>query len=255
MRPFLLLSIRADDAAADNEYEAFLAFGGLPESDLQRVRLDRRPLGEIDVRDWSGFLLGGGPFNAGDDPGTKSRVQLRVEADLARLLDRIVPADAPFLGACYGIGVLGTHQRALVDRRFAEPVGPVQIRLTAAGHQDPLFRFLPATFEAFGGHKEAISRLPRHAVNLAESFACPVQAFRVGANVYATQFHPELDVEGLCTRIEVYKHAGYFPPEQAEALKAQARAASVVHPPTILREFVARYGVEAPGAGLAVAAD
>ena len=29
MKPFLLLAIRAEDAAADNEYESFLAFAGL----------------------------------------------------------------------------------------------------------------------------------------------------------------------------------------------------------------------------------
>ena len=31
MEPFLLLSIRADDAAADNEYESFLSLAGLGE--------------------------------------------------------------------------------------------------------------------------------------------------------------------------------------------------------------------------------
>jgi GMP synthase (glutamine-hydrolysing) len=96
-------------------------------------------------------------------------------------------------------------------------------------------------FEAFTGHKEAISQLPAHAVLLASSAACPVQAFRVGANVYATQFHPELDADGLCTRIDVYKHAGYFPPEQAGELKALARRSNVIHPPAIVGEFTRRY--------------
>ena len=91
------------------------------------------------------------------------------------------------------------------------------------------------------GHKEAISELPPQAVLLATSPACPVQAFRIGSHVYATQFHPELDVAGLCTRIDVYKHAGYFEPEQAGELKAQARRSQVTHPPAILRRFVERY--------------
>jgi GMP synthase (glutamine-hydrolysing) len=69
-----------------------------------------------------------------------------------------------------------------------------------------------------------------------------VQAFRIRTNVYATQFHPELDVHGLCTRIEVYKHAGYFePPEAAESFKEMARASAVHEPPTILSAFVQRY--------------
>jgi GMP synthase (glutamine-hydrolysing) len=63
----------------------------------------------------------------------------------------------------------------------------------------------------------------------------------VGDNVYATQFHPELDADGICTRIDVYKDYGYFAPETAESLKLAALDRSVEHPPTILRRFAKRY--------------
>ena len=241
MKPFLLLAVRADDAAADNEYESFLACTGLRERDLRRYRLEQRALGDVDLRDWSGILLGGGPFNASDPEGSKSPVQRRVEADLRGLLGKVVGADFPFLGACYGIGTLGSHLGAVVDRRYGEPIGAVPVTLTGDGRQDPLLAGLPATFDAFVGHKEAISWLPRHAVLLASSAACPVQAFRVGSAVYATQFHPEVDVAGLCTRIEVYKHAGYFEPAQAGELKARALRSNVTCPPAILRRFARRY--------------
>jgi GMP synthase (glutamine-hydrolysing) len=253
VQPFLLLSIRADDAAADNEYASFLGLAGLEERDLHRVRLDQRALGDIELRDWSGIWLGGGPFNYSDPEESKSPVQRRVEADLHGLLDAVVPADFPFLGACYGVGALGNHQRAILGRRYAEPVGLVRVALTPPGRRDPVLRELPGTFDAFTGHKEAISKLPGHAVLLASSAACPVQAFRIGSNVYATQFHPELDAEGLCTRIEVYKHAGYFYPAQAEELKELARRSDVQHPPAILRAFVRRYGRGRPGRSSATA--
>ncbi|HET9657269.1 MAG TPA: glutamine amidotransferase [Kineosporiaceae bacterium] len=241
MKPFLLLATRAEDTAADEEYQAFLTFSGLREGQLRRIRLERGPLGDLDPADWSGILLGGSPFNSGDPPEAKSPVQQRVEGELRALLDQVVAADFPFFGACYGIGTLGLHQGAVIDRTYAEPVGAVTVTLTGDGRRDPLFGALPPTFDAFVGHKEAISRLPRHVVLLASSATCPVQAFRVGANVYATQFHPELDVPGICTRIEVYRHAGYFAPDQAEELKAAARAGAVVHPPLLLRGFVRRY--------------
>ena len=246
MRPFLLLAVRADDAAADNEYESFLACAGLPERDLRRCRLEQRPLGSIDLGDWSGIFLGGGPFTVSDPEESKSPVQRRVEADLRGLLAKLISADFPFLGACYGIGTLGSHQGAVVDRRYAEPVGAVPVTLTRDGRQDPLLRGLPPVFDAFVGHKEAISRLPHHAVLLASSPACPVQAFRIGQAVYATQFHPELDAAGLCTRIEVYKHAGYFEPAQAGELKARAHASNVSHPPGILRRFARRHADHNP---------
>jgi GMP synthase (glutamine-hydrolysing) len=242
VEPFLLLSIRADDAAADNEYESFMTLAGLTEAELRRVRLDQDALGDIDLRDWSGIWVGGGPFNYTDPDEKKSSVQRRVEADLSRLLDFVVGADFPFLGACYGVGALGSHQGGILDRRHGEPVGTVRVTLTGPGRSDPLLADLPGEFDAFTGHKEAVSELPEHAVLLASSDACPVQAFRVGANVYATQFHPELDAVGMCTRIEVYKHAGYFEPDVADELKARAWRSEVSHPPAILRGFVRRYG-------------
>jgi GMP synthase (glutamine-hydrolysing) len=241
VKPFLLLATRAEDAAADNEYEAFLGFSGLAEADLRRVRLEQGPLGEVDLDDWSGILVGGSPFNSTDPHDAKSPVQHRVEGELSALLDHVVDADFPFLGACYGVGTLGLHQGAVVDRQYAEPVGPVQISLTPDGQGDRLFGVLPASFTAFVGHKEAVSKLPGHAVLLAGSPTCAVQAFRIRSNVYATQFHPELDVAGLHTRIDVYKHAGYFPPEEADALKASTATAEVLHPPAVLRRFVDLY--------------
>jgi GMP synthase (glutamine-hydrolysing) len=246
VKPFLLLAIRAEDAAADNEYDSFLSLSGLGEGELRRVRLEQHALGRVDLGDWSGIMLGGGPFNYSDPEELKTPVQRRVEADLAGLLDQVVSEDFPFLGACYGIGALGRYQGAAVDRRFAEPVGAVEITLTPAGRRDPLLGELPAAFQAFTGHKEAVSHLPGPAVLLASSAGCPVQAFRVGGNVYATQFHPELDVAGLYTRIGVYKHAGYFDPDQADEIKARAARSDVTWPPTILRGFVRRYGQRVP---------
>ena len=246
MKPFLLLAIRAEDAAADNEYDSFLTLAGLEEGELHRIRLEQRALGDVDLRDWSGIMLGGGPVQLHRPGGTQDAGAAAGRGGSAGLLDRVVSADFPFLGACFGIGALGRHQGAEVDRRFAEPVGAVEITLTPPGRRDPLLGELPATFQAFTGHKEAISRLPGQAVLLASSAGCPVQAFRVGANVYATQFHPELDVAGLCTRIEVYKHAGYFAPDQADEIKAQATRSHVTWPPAILRGFVRRYGLGRP---------
>ena len=146
-----------------------------------------------------------------------------MERELSGLLDRIVAADFPFLGACYGVGTLGLHQGAVIDRTYGEQLGGVTISLSPEGLEDPLLAGMPAEFTAFTGHKEACTVLPRNAVLLASSAACPVHMFRIKKNLYATQFHPELDAEGLVTRIDIYRHAGYFPPESAEELMAAAR--------------------------------
>jgi GMP synthase (glutamine-hydrolysing) len=238
VKPFLLLAIRAEDVAADDEYAAMLRFSGLEEKQLQRFRMEQAELGTVDLDRWSGIVLGGGPYQASDPEDMKSATQRRVEAELTALLDGVVERDFPFLGACYGIGTLGRHQGAVVDRTFHEPIGGIQIKLTEAGEQDPLFKHAGSQFGAYVGHKEAISKLPAHAVTLAYSESCPVQAFRVGSRVYATQFHPELDLDGLATRVEVYKYAGYFEPDEGDAVMAAARASGVAEVPNILERFV-----------------
>jgi GMP synthase (glutamine-hydrolysing) len=238
VRPFLFLGIRPEDAAAEDEYAAMLRGTGLTETELRRVRLEQAPLGRVDLEDWSGIILGGGPFQASDPEESKSPTQRRLEADLSMLLDDVVATDFPFLGACYGIGTLGRHQGAVVDRTYGEPIGGVQIDLTAAGQADALFTVAGSPFGSYVGHKEAIRSLPPQAVVLATSPHCPVQAFRVGTRVYATQFHPELDLAGLTMRVQTYKHAGYFPPETADAVIAAARASGVTETPDLLGRFV-----------------
>ena len=244
MKPFLLLSSRAEDEAAENEYAAFLRVTGLGENQLVRVRMEAGPLPEVNLDEWSGVLVGGGPFNASDPAETKSDTQRRVEQEFGSLLEEIVERDFPFLGACYGIGTLGMQQGATIDHRYAEPIGTVAISLTEAGRADPLLEGVPETFDAFVGHKEACRDLPPTAVRLAGSQACPVQMFRVKENLYATQFHPELDVAGIITRVRVYRDAGYFPPEELEAVVASLTTALVTEPPRILANFAGRYGRE-----------
>lgn len=238
MKPFLFLGIRAQDAAADDEYAAVLRCAGLDEVHVRRVRLEREVLGPLDLEDWSGVIVGGGPWNVSDPEDQKLPEQVRGEARLRELALQVVAADFPFLGACYGVGTLGTLVGGVVDRTWSEPIGPMEITLTDEGRRDQLLGGLSDPFTALLGHKEAVSRLPDGAVLLASSATCPVQAFRIGANVYATQFHPELDHAGIVTRVEVYRHFGYFEPHEAEEIIAGSRDAHVTEPPRILQRFV-----------------
>lgn len=241
MKPFVLLATRAEDEAADGEYEAFREAGGLSPTELVRFRLESESLPQLDPDDYSGFIVGGSPFNASDPVGTKSETQIRVERELGTLLDVVVERDIPFLGACYGIGLLGTHQHGVIDETWAEPVGPTRISLTPEGVADPLFGTLDESFDAFVGHKEACAVLPAGAVLLASGASCPVQAFRIGRNVYATQFHPELTVAGIITRIRVYRHHGYFAPDAMEELITAVQQVTISQPTRLIAAFVDRY--------------
>lgn len=240
-KPFLLLATRDDDEAADDEYAAFLATGGLEPHQLVRIRLEAEPLPPIDLDDYSGIIVGGSPFNASDPAESKSAVQVRVERELGELIDRVVALDYPFFGACYGVGLLASQLGGIVDDRFWEPAGPVRVALTGDGEADQLFGALEHDFDAYVGHKEACAVLPPGAVLLASGTACPVQAFRLGANVYATQFHPELSRASILTRLRIYSDNGYFAPDAYDDVVAAINASEVTEPPALVRAFVERF--------------
>ena len=59
--------------------------------------------------------------------------------------------------------------------------------------------------------------------------------------MYATQFHTELDEEGIALRINIYKNYGYFSPEDAETLISNVKYYQVTIPGRILKQFIERY--------------
>jgi GMP synthase (glutamine-hydrolysing) len=125
MKPFLILQLRPEAEAADDEFSAFMAKGGLAPEEVRRVRLDRTPeVGGLDPAGFAGVIVGGGPGCVSDPEAKKSPVEKRIEDAVLSLMPSIVERDLPFLGCCYGIGFLAHHLGAPVGQgRFGEPVG------------------------------------------------------------------------------------------------------------------------------------
>ncbi|WP_323771141.1 glutamine amidotransferase [Antarctobacter sp.] len=244
MSRFLLLQLRPEAEASDSEFRAILTTSGLSEDRVHRLCLDHEDLPpDLDPGDYAGVIVGGGPGCVSDPPAKKAPVERRIEEAILRLMPRITAQDIPFMGCCYGIGILAHHLGAEVSKdRYGEPVGAVTCYRTEDGAQDPLTIGLPDRFDAFVGHKEAVQGLPKGAVHLISSGPCPYQMIRYGQNVYATQFHPEADAKEFETRIHIYRHKGYFAPEEADTLIEMCRAAQVTEPPRLLEGFVERYG-------------
>ncbi|WP_299850654.1 glutamine amidotransferase [uncultured Roseovarius sp.] len=242
-KPFLILQLRPETEAADDEYAAFLRKGGLTADQTVRIRLDQEALPEnLRLDDFAGVIVGGGPGCVSDAPDKKTEAEARIEQAVLSLMPEVTERDTPFLGCCYGIGILGKHLDGDVSKdAYSEPVGVSDCKITADGVNDPLLDGLPENFQAFVGHKEALQALPEECVHLVSSPTCPFQMVRYGQNVYATQFHPEADGDGFRTRIQIYKHRGYFPPEAAAELTEMCAAADVHAPERILRNFVERY--------------
>ncbi|MEO1107508.1 MAG: glutamine amidotransferase [Pseudomonadota bacterium] len=243
MKRFLILQLRPETDASDAEYDSILDKTGLTPEQTHRIRLDCEDLpAGLDVTDCAGVIVGGGPGCVSDEPETKSALDAKIEGAVMGLMPQITAQDHPFMGCCYGLGVLAAHLGGDVSKaRFGEPVGPSSCRLTDDGATDPLTAGLTREFDAFVGHKEAVQALPDGCVHLVASDPCPFQMIRWGQNVYATQFHPEADAKDFEQRINIYKHHGYFPPEDAQILIDICKAADVTQPGEILRRFVQRY--------------
>jgi GMP synthase (glutamine-hydrolysing) len=243
VKRFLVLQLRPEDEAAEEEFGAFLVRGGLAEQRVHRIRLDQRRLPELSLEDYAGVIVGGGPGCVSDPPEKKSPVEARIEAEIFALMPRIVERDVPFMGCCYGLGILAHHMGGRVGKGlYSEPIGGVDCTVTEEGAKDPLLADLPRGFRALVGHKEAVEALPDGVTHLVASAPCPVQMVRTRRNVYATQFHPEANGDSFATRIRIYRDRGYFDPADAGRLTERCLAETITVPEKILAGFVNRYG-------------
>lgn len=107
-----------------------------------------------------------------------------------RLLAGLVAGGTPTLGVCLGSQLLAGSAGACVGRARRPEIGWHEVRLTAAGSEDPVIGFLPASFTAFGWHSYEAG-LPTGAVALAHSDVC-LQAYRLGESAWGIQFHAEV---------------------------------------------------------------
>lgn len=243
MKPFLFLQLRPETEAADEEFAALLRRAKLQSDQVRRIRLDQTDLpADLDLAGFSGVIVGGGPGCVSDPPEFKDPLEARIEAQVLNLMPRVVTENVPFLGCCYGIGILGRHLGAPVSKdRYGEAIGPIICRRRPESAGDPLLDGLPESFEALVGHKEALDALPESATHLLEGAQCPVQMLRYRDRIYATQFHPEADGASFALRIRVYRAKGYFHPDEAEALIARCAPAQTEVSGRILANFVQRF--------------
>jgi GMP synthase (glutamine-hydrolysing) len=114
----------------------------------------------------------------------------------ARYLRDAVLRELPVFGICYGHQLRAHACGGVVDYHPAgREMGTVDIELTAAARQDPLFAQLPPRFLGHTTHSQSVLKLPEKAILLASSQHDGHQSFRIGPNAWGVQFHPEFDVE------------------------------------------------------------
>lgn len=243
MKPFIIIQLRPEADVADDEFAAILRRARLTTGDVRRIRLERETLPkDLDLAAYSGVIVGGGPGCVSDPPDRKTAMEARIEAQILGLMPRIADSRTPFLGCCYGIGILGRYLGAPVSQEHhSEPVGPIICTRRPESAGDPVLEGVPEQMTALVGHKEAMDALPAGAVHLLHGARCPIQMLRYGDRIYATQFHPEADGANFALRIRVYKDKGYFDPTQADSLIAACDGVQTEASGRVLANFVRHF--------------
>lgn len=135
-------------------------------------------------RGYDGLVVLGGPQDAWDD------AQGPHFPRVMELIRGFHAEDRPVLGICLGAQLAARAFGARVHRHDRAELGVAAVELTEAAQDDPLFGGLGEWLHMVQWHYDTFE-FPEGAVPLARSEACARQAFRLGATLYAVQFHPE----------------------------------------------------------------
>ncbi len=159
---------------------------------IRFVNFARDPYARPDLDGYDALIVLGGPMNVDEQ---HRYPHLRTELDLiAEALRRGLAV----LGICLGAQLLAHTLGAAVGRNPVKELGWHEVRLTAAGMDDPALSVLGPAAPIFHWHGDTFG-IPRDATHLASSDLCPHQAFRYGDRAYGLQFHLEVDA-GLVAR-------------------------------------------------------
>ncbi|UCH23774.1 MAG: glutamine amidotransferase [Deltaproteobacteria bacterium] len=141
----------------------------------------------------------------------------------AAWLRKVIAAQTPLLGICYGHQLLAY---ALGGRVGPSPqggeFGTVQTRLNEQARKDALFGGLPHLMPVQVCHSQFVLKLPPGARLLASSDRDPHHAFAYGAVAWGIQFHPEFNRDILISYIRAFSNTLLSEGQKPETLIGSA---------------------------------
>jgi GMP synthase (glutamine-hydrolysing) len=154
----------------------------------------------------------------------------------AEYLRQAVLLKRPVLGVCYGHQLLAHALGGLVGYNpNGRNAGSTEVELTPEAASDPLLGAFASPMVVQVSHSQSVLQLPAEAVLLGRCKRDPNAVFRIGANAWGVQFHPEFSAE-VSRRYIQMRHATIL----AEGLDPDALIANVKDSPHG-RELLARF--------------
>lgn len=153
---------------------------------IRYVNFGRHPGAEPSLEGYQGLVVLGGPMSVYD---TADHPHL---ADEMRLIERALEQELPVLGICLGAQLIAAALGARVYPSREKEIGWYDVSPAENAGGDPLVGHFRPSEKIFQWHGDTFD-IPAGAVHLASSPLCANQAFRYGDNVYALQFHLEVD--------------------------------------------------------------
>ena len=170
-----------------------------------------------DLTRYSGVITGAsGQFFISNWP---DEIRIPIERTLPLFLE-IVRRDMPMLAICFGHQIIAKLLGGEVERDSAQSeTGTLTVRLNEAGRAAAIFKDIPEKFNVVLAHKDSVIKLPTGAKLLAYSQRCRIQAYQIGKNIFATQFHAELNLDDMVWRLQLYPD--YLKEKTLQQLRSQ----------------------------------
>jgi len=171
--------------------------------------------------EYDGVIALGGYMSANDDDEHAWLTEER------SLLTDVVANDIPFFGICLGGQMLATAVGGVVEKSPNKEIGISHFTVSESMADDKVFAPLAGKdVIAAQWHVDYISDLPDDVHVFAGNDVCPVQAYKVGHNVYGAQFHPEIDEEvfgwWIDESIDYLEGVGMDPKQVSDEISAAA---------------------------------